>query len=141
MNSKIWKMKLNLIVCCNLYIIFFIITPLLSHLIDMIPLGHRVCECCNIHERLAYIEFLILNFLAMLLFWGLKLYKISGGLWRCLYAGWWNEMESFATYAKAKLPYRVCMGNCQQFNYYYWRYNRKAPSYKKNDAGWRGLPI
>lgn len=50
-------------------------------------------------------------------------------------------MESFATYAKAKLPYRMCMGSCQQFNHHHWRYNRKAPGDEKDDAGWGGLPI
>lgn len=72
---------------------------------------------------------------------GLKFSYISGCLWRCLYAGRRNEMESFATYAKTRLPYRVCMGYCQQFNYYHWRYNRKAPSDEKDDPCWGALPI
>lgn len=72
---------------------------------------------------------------------GTKFSYVSGGLWRCLYAGWRNEMENFASYAKTRFSYRVCMGNCQQFNNHHWRYHRKAPSDKKDDAGWGGFPI
>lgn len=50
-------------------------------------------------------------------------------------------MESVATYAKTQLPYRVRLGDCQQFNYHHWRYNRKASSEQKNDPGWGGVPI
>lgn len=50
-------------------------------------------------------------------------------------------MENFASYAKTKFTHRMCMGSCEQFNYNHWRYHRKAPSNKKDDAGWGGFPV
>lgn len=66
---------------------------------------------------------------------------VPGSLWGCLYAGWRDEVESVATYAKARFPYRVCLGCCQQFHYHCGRHNRKASSDQKDDPGWRGVPI
>lgn len=92
--------------------------------------------------RTFWILFYILCIVILIFFfYSLIFFTDSGSLRWCLYAGWWKEMESVATYAKTQLPYRVCLGNRQQFNYHHRRYNRKASSEQKDDPGRGGVSI
>lgn len=43
--------------------------------------------------------------------------------------------------AKTQLPYRACLGCCEQLDYHSGRHNRKAPGDQKDDLGWRVIPI
>lgn len=66
---------------------------------------------------------------------------VSGSVQWCLHAGWWDEVETIASHAQTWLPYRVCMGYCQQFlNYSGWN-DGKASCDQKDGASWRTVTV